>query len=339
MASTRRSRHQGGIRDVLADNARANLDPGGFTLLLRAWMAIGGPGGIWQRLLPFLFFTVGMGALAALAWTWRRSIPFAILSGLVPVCFPLLLNYSTEVRAYSMEFAGVTLGSWLLARFIAKPSLSSAAIAGTALGIFLTSRYSYGLFAASASVAVLYHAFRWEPAPTSRRFGPATAFLAPLVGIGTLEFLRHGSSPIQGTNFVPGRRPPRLLGPLDRSRQILERDRRDPGRQPPRSRGIAIDAHGPRRVGFAPVARQPRAPRGRAIPTCHLRLRCAEPRRDRSHRTPLAMASMGESVTSGASTFTRSRRSRLSASPLIFSRWRRRRGPPVGSRTDAFHSP
>jgi len=140
---------RGTLGDVLKQNAIANLDPGGFSLLLNLWTDYG-TSGPWQRTLPLLFFAAGMVGLGMLAWTWRRSIPFAFAAGLVPVLYPILLDYSAEVRAYSMEFAGVVIGCLMLARLLKKPRIRSALLAGIVMGFFMTSRYSYALFAAAA---------------------------------------------------------------------------------------------------------------------------------------------------------------------------------------------
>ena len=46
----------GRFRDVIHSNAIANLDPGGFTVIMWVWLKLA-TGEIWQRILPFLFFT------------------------------------------------------------------------------------------------------------------------------------------------------------------------------------------------------------------------------------------------------------------------------------------
>ena len=166
---------RGTLSDILKHNAIANLDPGGFSLLLGFW-TIFGTSGLWLRTLPLLFFVAGMVGLGMLAWTWRRSIPFAVTAGLVPAAYPLLLDYSAEVRAYSMEFAGVVMGCLALARVLERPRVPSALLAGTVFGCFLTARYSYVLFAAAACIALV---FAWRRRQS--RLALLAAFAAPLV--------------------------------------------------------------------------------------------------------------------------------------------------------------
>jgi hypothetical protein len=143
----------GSFRDAIRHNGIANLDPGGFTVVMWLWLKLA-TGEVWQRILPLLFFLFGMGCFGWLGWTLRRSVLFAILSSLVPAAYPLLLDYATEVRAYSMEFAGIAVGCILLERARSRPELRPAFIAGAVFALFLGSRYSYGLFAAAAFFAL-----------------------------------------------------------------------------------------------------------------------------------------------------------------------------------------
>lgn len=88
----------GSFRDVIRNNAIANLDPGGFTIIMWLWLKLA-TGVIWQRALPLIFFLFGMACFGWLGWTRRRSILFAVFSSLIPACDPLVLDYATEVRA------------------------------------------------------------------------------------------------------------------------------------------------------------------------------------------------------------------------------------------------
>jgi hypothetical protein len=145
----------GTLRDVIRQNAASNLDPGGFSILLHFWLQIG-KGEIWQRLLPFLFFAISVGGMGWIGWTLRPSPLFALLCASVPALYPLLLDYATEVRAYSMEFAGVIVGCALIDRLLRRPGISTFLACGTIFGLFLTSRYSFGLFAAAASLTLIW---------------------------------------------------------------------------------------------------------------------------------------------------------------------------------------
>jgi hypothetical protein len=124
-----------------------------------------------------------MVGLGILAWTWRRSILFAFAAALLPAAYPLLLDYSAEVRAYSMEFAGIVTGCLTLAWLIEKQSVRSALLAGTVMGFFMTSRYSYALFVAAAFVTL---SVIWRGRKSA--YVLLAAFATPLAISGALVF-------------------------------------------------------------------------------------------------------------------------------------------------------
>jgi hypothetical protein len=142
-----------GLAFINFENARGNLDPGGFSLLLGLWFKIA-TSPEWARALPLIFHALGMAGLAGLGWLLRRNWAFAAFCSLVPAAFPLLLHEASEMRAYSMEFAGIAIGCTLLTRLATRPSISAAITSALVIGFFLTSRYAYVLFAASASIAL-----------------------------------------------------------------------------------------------------------------------------------------------------------------------------------------
>jgi len=143
-----------GLRDVARMNCFENLDPGGFTVLLRLWTAAG-CGLVWLRALPLAFFAVASLALGALGWRLTRSPAFAVAAGAAPSLFPPVLYFAFEIRAYSMEMAGVAVGALALAWFHEKRSATRTFCAGLACAAFLTSRYSF-LFAALALAVALW---------------------------------------------------------------------------------------------------------------------------------------------------------------------------------------
>jgi hypothetical protein len=144
----------GGIGQVIRQNARGNLDPGGFTLLLHAWMR-SGTDVAWLRALPFGIFLGGLVAMARLAWAWRPSVAFAVLGAAVPLGYPLVVFHATEVRAYTMEFTGVVVGCLLLHRLQAGAGPATLALTGLTLALFMTSRYSYSIFVGATCLAAI----------------------------------------------------------------------------------------------------------------------------------------------------------------------------------------
>jgi hypothetical protein len=179
----------GGLRAAIRDNAVANLDPGGFTLILRYWLGISNSES-WQRLLPLLFFMVGMGGMGWIGWQQRSSVPFAVLSGVVPVMFPLVLDYAAEVRAYSMEFAGVVIGCALFDRLTARPNAPMALLVGATFGFFMTSRYGFVLFTCAALVTFVVWVWQRRDSTAWRvSLQTLVRFGGPIAVMGTLIFV------------------------------------------------------------------------------------------------------------------------------------------------------
>lgn len=173
----------GGFRDVIHQNAVANLDPGGFTIIMWLWLKLATGEG-WQRVLPFIFFLFGMACFGWMGWTRRRSMPFAVFSSLVPACDPLVLDYATEVRAYSMEFAGIALGCIVLDYATQRREILPALSAGVVFALFLGSRYSFGLFAAAAFFALAVTMFTDKSLNRRQATMRLAAFASP-IGIAT----------------------------------------------------------------------------------------------------------------------------------------------------------
>jgi hypothetical protein len=177
----------GGLIDTVHYNGVDNLDPGGFTILLRWWLH-GGTGPVWQRTLPLIFFVIGVAALALIGWRRFRSLPFALLCALLTVPYSLLLYFATELRAYSMEFAGIAVGCALIDRIALKPANERLLlVAGTTFGFFLTSRYAFALFTAAAAFALIVscHLRRREDAPTTR-LADLPAMAVPVMAVALI---------------------------------------------------------------------------------------------------------------------------------------------------------
>jgi hypothetical protein len=177
----------GGFTGVIRNNAIANLDPGGFTIIMWRWLKIA-TGVIWQRTLPFIFFLFGVACFGWLGWTRRRSMLFAVFGSLVPACDPLILDYATEVRAYSMEFAGVALGCVLLNKLSHRETLP-ALFTGIVFALFLGSRYSLGLFAAAAFFALVVITFADRSIDRIQGAMRLAAFAAPIAIAAAVIFV------------------------------------------------------------------------------------------------------------------------------------------------------
>ena len=183
-----------GLRDVARMNCSENLDPGGFSALLRVWTA-GGRGLVWLRALPFSFFVAASLALGLLGWRLTRSPVFALAACAAPSFYPAFLYFAFEIRAYSMEMSGVALGALALDFFHERPSTARAILPGVVCAGFLTSRYSF-IFAAVALAAALWRASRREAGRrTALRTGVAFLLPASLIALPvwwvTLSYQLH----------------------------------------------------------------------------------------------------------------------------------------------------
>jgi len=148
-----------GVRDVIRMNNSENLDPGGFSLLLHFWTRAG-KGLKWLRSLPFLFFVLGAASLGLLGWRLNHSITFALGASAVTLLYRGALYFGFEIRAYSMEMAGVAVGTLLLVHALEKPSFARLSLLGLTCGACLSSRYSYIFFIAALCCAWWYASTR-----------------------------------------------------------------------------------------------------------------------------------------------------------------------------------
>lgn len=133
---------EGSIGDALVANRSFNADPGGFTLLLRLWSKISNLP-FWLRLLPFLFLVLASIPLFVVGrklFPKIKEIPY--LFALIPFGAKLLFSYGFEIRAYSMEVAGVALGLAAIYIMREKATFARSILAGCCFAFFLTARYS-----------------------------------------------------------------------------------------------------------------------------------------------------------------------------------------------------
>ena len=143
----------GGWRDVGRMNRYTNLDPGGFSLWLHLWSK-GGHGLVWLRLSAYLFFLFMAALLARWAFELTGSSSAACLAPFIPLAYGLVLSFAFEIRAYSLEILGVVAAGYALHRVVRDPSLLNHLLLGAVCSVFLWSRYSFVVVAASALIAL-----------------------------------------------------------------------------------------------------------------------------------------------------------------------------------------
>lgn len=133
---------RGGVRDVLRANCSDNLDPGGFSLLLHAW-TLRGRSLEHLRLLPLALYVAVVTSFGLLGWRLTRSAVFAAAAAAVPLLYPRALAFAFEIRAHTMEMAGIAMAALLLVWAVERPSPARLALLGGTCAAFLASRYSF----------------------------------------------------------------------------------------------------------------------------------------------------------------------------------------------------
>ena len=134
--------HPLGIIDVLKNNSRFNLDPGGYSVILHYWSMVSS-NHIFLRLLSVMFFFIGIVLTIKISQIMSPLNKVANFSGLILLSSPLICQYVFELRPYSMEMLATIASIYAYYRVdyilgAKKHALST----GLLLGILLTSRYS-----------------------------------------------------------------------------------------------------------------------------------------------------------------------------------------------------
>ena len=179
----------------------SNLDPSGFTVLLRGWIELFGTEAATLRSLPFLFFVLAF----TLTTTWaarRLHLPPAVALAvpLLTLSTSLALHYSTEVRAFSLEMLWVIVTAVVARQVAMQPTIAGATgLALVMVTATATSRYSYVVAAGAAWLTVVVVSFmtsagkrRWTPLLIASLGLAASAVLAG-VNAGLLRDAPHAT--------------------------------------------------------------------------------------------------------------------------------------------------
>lgn len=129
----------GSIGDVILNNNKFNLDPGGFSLILFLWLKLS-TNYIWIRILPYLFFIFSIFLLTKISKSLYNN-SYNYFYGIVVFLIPQLVFRSTEIRAYSMDFLSILFSMYIIVNLskFKNSELFYSSIIGSFL---LSSRYS-----------------------------------------------------------------------------------------------------------------------------------------------------------------------------------------------------
>ncbi len=152
---------RGTLHDVIVNNRRFNLDPGGFTVLVWFWTLVSNSV-FFLRLLPLLFFAGSVWFLYRILdhSGIDRTRSFLFLG--VYVLFASVFSLVAEFRAYSMEICGTLMTLWLYLKFSDDFTFRRLLVLSLVASFFCTSRYSFILVAFVLALFVLVTLYRRE---------------------------------------------------------------------------------------------------------------------------------------------------------------------------------
>lgn len=196
----------GGWGDIVRFGRAMDSDPGAFTVLLRFWMMVFGFSPLAVRSLPFVFFLLTPVVVILSARRCGASPIFAALAGSIPLGFPMILHYATEVRPYSMEACAVALLFFLPCWLTDERRDRTVILIGCLAALLVASRYSAFIFGAAACLTALLPLRPFRAAVLrSLRFG------APVVIAAAVAYLLFARYQFGGSHQAPAYVEPFLL--------------------------------------------------------------------------------------------------------------------------------
>ena len=158
-----------------------------FYLLTWFWQSIWEAGEYWARLLPVIF---GISGVAAVFFLGRRlfSTKVGLVAAYLTAFLPFHIEYSQEVRPYSLLFLTAALSYLFLLRLLEKPSGKNLIYYSLSTSLLCYTHY-YGLFLFAAQIIflTLYLSFA---AP--RLAGPLFRYLLLSVVLIIISYLPWG---------------------------------------------------------------------------------------------------------------------------------------------------
>lgn len=103
--------HRGTLADVLVNNTRLNLDPGGFSILLYFWTFFA-QDVLFLRILPYLFYLAGAFFVFKISRKYLNSLALSVIVTSAWFILPAVSQQAVELRAYTMEMFGTIFSVW-----------------------------------------------------------------------------------------------------------------------------------------------------------------------------------------------------------------------------------
>ena len=178
---------RGTLMDVLVNNTRTNLDPGGFSILLYFWTFIS-QDVMFLRILPYLFYLAGAFFAFKISRRYLNSLSLSVMFTATWFFLPAISQQAVELRAYTMEMLGTIFSVWYCITYKKELNKYSKLIwLSVFMAIFCTSRYGFILVAFAVSLWVAYVLFK-DKKSWDDFFAKMVFYSLPLLIILTLIF-------------------------------------------------------------------------------------------------------------------------------------------------------
>jgi mannosyltransferase len=194
------------MRRIIADHTNPPL----FYVLLKGWVAIGGDGDLWARLLPCLFALLLGPALVWLSREARAGTMAGALAVALAAASPLTVDLANEVRAYSLLalLACLSLAGALRARRLATPQAFALL---TLVNVALVHTHYFGWLTVGAEVGTAVLCWPREARREMARSAALTALaFLPWASAVISHALRH-PAPLRNVAWIA---PPDAAAPL-----------------------------------------------------------------------------------------------------------------------------
>jgi len=189
----------GNLLSVIDANRQSNLDPGGFSILLRLWTEAFGSQLVSQRTLSFVFW---IGSLFLSIYLSNKVLQTRVLklvsSSLIALVFfsNSVRWYAFEIRAYSMSLFGALLIILALLLILERESIPRIIFFVLATLFLVISRYPGVIFNAAACLVVAMFFLK------QRKIRTAALLVVP-IGIFQI-FLYFSTTRFQNSGNPPG---------------------------------------------------------------------------------------------------------------------------------------
>jgi hypothetical protein len=168
----------GSIGDVILNNNKYNLDPGGFSVILFVWLKAS-TNYIWVRILPYLFFIISIFLLTKISKSLFSNIN-SYFFGIAVFLIPQLVFRSTEIRAYSMDFLSIIFSIYIVIN-LAKLNDKHLFFTSILASFLITSRYSSVVLYGIVALIFIFTIFFNKKLSISSKLKSSTYFLLPLL--------------------------------------------------------------------------------------------------------------------------------------------------------------